>query len=120
MRRILAAGLAATALFAAGAARSQTYDGDWEGVLQAGPQKLRLELHVKTQGGATTALLDSLDQGSTIPSTAVKVENGELGILFLAIGGELTGKLPPDGKSIVGAWTQGLKIPLTLTRKPAP
>ena len=120
-RKFAAVGLAlAAALAFAGPAAAQTpYDGDWEGVLQAGPQKLRLELHIKTEGGRTGAVLASLDQGITMPSTAVKVEDGELGILFLAAGAELKGKVSPDGKTITGSWTQGTPLPLTLSRKAA-
>jgi hypothetical protein len=93
------------------------YDGDWAGSLQAGGQTLRLELHVKTAGGATTGVLDSLDQGATIPASAVKTEGGELNILFLSIGGELKAKLSTDGKTLAGSWEQGATLPLTLTKK---
>lgn len=96
------------------------YAGDWEGVLHAGPKNLRLELHLKTGAGQTIATLDSLDQGVSTQTTAVKVEDGELGILFLAAGGELKGKISADGRSIVGSWTQGPPLPLTLTRRAAP
>jgi hypothetical protein len=113
----LAATLAALAL--ATGARAQTYDGDWEGALEAGGQKLRLELHVKTVDGAPSAVLDSLDQGASIPTSLVKVENGELHAAFVSIGGELKGKLSADGKAIEGTWTQGATLPLKLTRKPA-
>ena len=76
-----------------------------------------LELHLKTVAGQETAELDSLDQGATIPATAVKTEGGELSVLFLAVGGELTAKLSADGKTLVGTWKQGADLPLTLTRK---
>ena len=118
-----AGGVAVAVMLALAApAAAQTLDayaGDWEGVLHAGPQNLRLELHLKTSRGQTTATLDSLDQGVTMPATGVKVEDGELGILFLAAGGELKGKLSSDGKTINGSWTQGTSLPLTLTRKAA-
>jgi hypothetical protein len=107
----------AAALALAGAATAQTYDGDWAGALQAGPQKLRLVLHVKTAAGATTAALDSLDQDVTLDATAVKTEGGELNVLFLQAGGELTAKLAPDGQSLVGTWKQGASLPLTLTKQ---
>lgn len=109
--------LAAAALAGPAAAQAPSYDGDWAGTLEAGAQKLRLELHMKTVGGQETAVLDSLDQGSTIPATAVKTDGGELSVLFLAVGGELKGKLSPDGKTLTGSWTQGATLPLTLTRK---
>jgi hypothetical protein len=110
---------AAAALAMAGAASAQTYDGDWEGVLQAGPNKLRLELEVRTTDGRMSAVLNSLDQNAVIPATAAKVEDGELGVLFLSVNGELKAKLSADGKSMTGTWTQGRALPLTLTRKAA-
>ena len=115
----VSAALAMAAALIATPALAQTYDGDWAGVLDIGGQKLRLELHVKTQGNETKAVIDSLDQGATIPAAAVKTDGGELSILFLSIGGELTGKLSPDGTQIVGKWTQGGELPLTLTKKAA-
>jgi hypothetical protein len=107
----------AATLTLAGPALAQAYDGDWAGALQAGPQKLRLVLHVKTAAGATTATLDSLDQDATLEATAVKTVGGELNILFLQAGGEFTGKLAPDGQSLVGTWKQGVSLPLTLTKQ---
>jgi hypothetical protein len=120
-RRFIGLGLALSAglAFAAPAAAQTPYDGDWEGVLHAGPRNLRLELHVKTEGGETGAVLASLDQGITMPATGVKIENGEFGALFLAAGGELKGKLSADGRTLAGSWTQGAALPLTLTRKAA-
>ncbi|HZZ69331.1 MAG TPA: hypothetical protein VFE18_14250 [Phenylobacterium sp.] len=107
----------AAALLVAGPAMAQTYDGDWAGALSAGGQTLRLELHLKTAGGATTGELNSLDQDTTIPVTAVKTEGGELSVLFLPINAELRAKLSPDGKTLTGAWNQGAALPLTLTKK---
>jgi uncharacterized protein len=110
----------AASLVLAGAALAQTYDGDWAGALQAGPQKLRLVLHVKTAAGATTAALDSLDQDVTLDATAVKTEGGQLSVLFLQAGGELKAKLAADGQSLGGTWEQnGASLPLTLTKQPA-
>jgi hypothetical protein len=117
------AAVALTATLLAGPAFAQApahpYDGDWAGVLEANGQKLHLELHVKSDASGSTAVLDSLDQGATIPATAVKMENGGVSILFLPVAGELTGKLSADGSQIVGSWAQGATLPLTLTRKAA-
>jgi hypothetical protein len=98
---------------------AQAYDGDWAGALSVGGQTLNLELHVKTEGGTSSATLDSLDQGATIPSTAVKTDGGELSILFLPISGEFKAKLSPDGKTLTGTWTQGATMPLTMAKKAA-
>ena len=93
------------------------YDGDWAGALSAGGQTLHLVLHIKTVNAQSTAVLDSLDQGATIPASAVKTENGQLSVLFLSVGGELTAKLSADGKTLTGTWSQGADLPLTLTKK---
>ena len=111
---------AAAALALAGSAHAQSkYDGEWEGVLQAGFQKFRLELVVKTEGDQVGALLRSLDQNATIPATAAKIENDELGVLLVNMNAEIKGKLEPDGKTIKGTFWQGQSLPLTLTRKAA-
>lgn len=114
-----ASALVLAAVLIAGPAAAQAYDGDWTGVLSAGGQSLHLELHIKTEGGKASAELNSIDQGAVIPATAVKTDNGELSILFLPIAGELTGKLSADGSQIVGSWSQGATLPLTLTKKPS-
>jgi hypothetical protein len=106
--------LTAAAIAAPAVAQAPSYDGDWAGVLNAGGQKLRLELHLKTVNGQATAILD---QDASLPATAVKADGGELSILFLSAGGELKAKLSPDGKALVGSWTQGATAPLTLTKK---
>ena len=117
-RRLGVAALAAAAIAGPAAAQAPSYDGDWAGTLEAGGQKLRLELHLKTVGGQQTAELVSLDQdNAAFPATAVKTDGGEISILFLAISGELKGKLSPDGKTLAGSFTQGLTLPLTLTKK---
>jgi hypothetical protein len=117
-RRLGVAALAAAAIAGPAAAQAPSYDGDWAGTLEAGGQKLRLELHLKTVGGQETAELVSLDQdNAAFPATAVKTDGGEISILFLAISGEFKGKLSPDGKTLAGSFTQGLTLPLTLTKR---
>jgi hypothetical protein len=119
MVRKLALGAFAALAIAGGAQAQPSYDGQWEGVLQAGFQKFRLELEVRTEGAEMGAVLKVLEQNATIPATAVKVENGELGVLLVNMNAEITGKLEPDGKTIKGAFWQGRELPLTLTRKAA-
>jgi hypothetical protein len=114
-------GLAAAAAFLiASPALAQSHDGDWAGVLKIpSGQQLRLVLHVTTTGGETGAVLDSLDQGVSIPAAAYKADGAKVSILFLAIGGELVGEYAPDGKTLTGAFNQGLSLPLTLTKTAA-
>ncbi|THD62811.1 hypothetical protein [Phenylobacterium sp.] len=114
--RRLALGLAAALAFAA-PALAQSYDGDWAGALSAGGQTLHLVLHVKTENGQATAVLNSLDQGASIPASAVKTEGGQVSILFMQVGGEFVGRLSDDGKTLTGSWSQGATMPPTLTKK---
>ena len=117
--RRMALALTAAALLA-GPAMAQApaaYDGVWAGALAAGGQTLHLELTIKTVGGETTGELNSLDQQTVIPATAVKMDGGQLSVLFLAIGGEYAAKLSADGKSLTGTFTQGATFPLTMTKK---
>ena len=115
------AALALTAaMLIAGPAMAQApaaYDGVWAGSLAAGGQTLHLELHLKTANGETKGELNSIDQNTIIPATAVKAEGGELSVLFLAVGGEFKAKLSADGKTLTGTWSQGADLPLTLTKK---
>jgi hypothetical protein len=116
-----AAALACASLIFAAPALAQSpdtaHDGDWAGVLNApGGQALRLVLHVKTSGGKTDAVLDSLDQDASIPASAYKIEGNKVSILFLPVGGELEGEYSADNQTLKGTWMQGIAMPLTLTR----
>lgn len=93
--------------------------GDWLGTLQAGPQGLRLMLHVTASGTAFAATLDSLDQGQTgLPANKVAVDGSSLAVEFARIGGRFEAKLLPDGNTLTGTWSQGpARLPLTLTRQ---
>ncbi|HLZ77302.1 hypothetical protein [Phenylobacterium sp.] len=117
--RRMALGVAAAALLcgSASAQAPQAYDGVWAGAISAGGQTLHLELTVKTANGETTAEMNSLDQGATIPASAVKTDGGQLSLLFLSVGAEYTAKLSADGKSLAGSFTQGGSVPLTMTKK---
>lgn len=113
----LALGCAA-ALALAGSAAAAGHDGDYAGVLKAGPQQFHMVLHVVTdKAGETTAVLDSIDQDVSIPAAAYKADGDKASILFLAVGGELEGQFSPDSKTFTGAWKQGLALPIVLTRQ---
>jgi hypothetical protein len=115
--RRLALGCAAALLLGA-PAWAQAHDGDWAGSLKTpSGQELHLILHVTTKAGETDAVLDSVDQGATIPAAAYKADGNKVSILFLAVGGEMEGEFAPDGKTFTGTWKQGATMPLTLTRK---
>ena len=117
--RRLGLALVVTLMAGTAIAQSTDYDGDWEGVLTAGGPPLHLVLHIKTANGVTAALLDSIDQGASVPATAVTTDGGQLDILFMPIKGELKSTMSDDGKTLTGVFTQGVDMPLTLTRRTA-
>lgn len=113
-------GLALAATLAlAGPARAQAHDGDWTGSIKPPGQELHVILHIATKAGETEAILDSVDQGVTIPSAGYKADGNKVSILFLSVGGELEGEFTPDGQTFTGTWKQGITLPLTLAKKPA-
>jgi hypothetical protein len=119
--RNLALACAALLAMAAPAAAAGPHDGDWAGVMKAGPQTFHMVLHLKTDKDGLSAEMDSVDQDITIPSSAIKTDGPKMSILFMAVAGELEGEFSADNKTFVGAWKQGLALPLTLTRtEPAP
>jgi hypothetical protein len=118
--RRLALGCAA-ALTLSAPAWAANHDGDWAGVLKTpNGQQLHLILHLTTAAGETKADLESVDQGGfDLPAAAVMWNGEKASILFLAIGGEMEGTFAPDGKTWTGVFTQGLSMPLTLTKTAA-
>jgi len=70
-----------------GRAADATPVGDWEGMLDAGPVKLRIVLHITRKEGAYSATLDSPDQGAlgipietvTVTGDSIKVDMKSLG-----------------------------------------
>ena len=93
--------------------------GDWSATLQAGPQKLRLALHV-VEGGASglSATLDSLDQGAMgLKIDTITLEGSQLVFRMSRLTAGYSGVVSEDGKSIQGTWTQGPgSVPLRFER----
>jgi pimeloyl-ACP methyl ester carboxylesterase len=103
----------------AAAAWAQDITGDWQGTLKAGPQELRLIVHIERDGGAwkaSAASIDQDDRGATIPADSVTVEGADVKISFAAVRGNYAGKLSADGTTMSGNWTQGPPLPLELRR----
>jgi len=96
-------------------AQSSSFEGAWSGTLDAGPQKLRIVLNIKTQDGKLSATLDSPDQGAAgIPIDSVIVEQNRIRFSIqsaLSYEGVLT------GGRIEGTFAQGgQKFPLAFER----
>lgn len=96
----------------------QSIEGFWQGALDAGVFKLRLLMKFsRTPDGKLNGLLDSLDQGANdIPMDTVTFQDGSLHVEMKSIGASYDGKLSADGTQLIGDFTQGGKIPLSLNR----
>lgn len=96
----------------------QSIEGFWQGALDTGSFKLRLLMKFsRTPDGKLKGLLDSLDQGANdIPMDTVDFQEGNLHVEMKNLRASYDGKLSADGTQIVGEFTQGAKLPLTLKR----
>ena len=71
-------------------------------------------------GGGLAGTLDSLDQGANgIPFSLVRQTGGKVHAEAAAIQATFDGTLDGTGKTITGQWSQGVPLPLTLTRMTA-
>lgn len=112
---ILAAMLLAPLLFTP-SLQAQDVAGDWQGTLGAPPNALRLVVHlVKAQDGTYLGQLDSLDQGSRIAIDTVRVTGSSVRLELKSVNGTFEGALEADG-TLKGTWSQGVPLPLVLTR----
>lgn len=81
--------------------------GEWMGVLDPGPVKLRLVLRVEEEDGSLSATFESVDQGATLDVDTIELEEKELTFSIQRIGGTYEGKLNEDGSAVEGTWSQG-------------
>jgi len=82
-------------------------EGSWQGTLGAGSVKLRVVLTLtQTAPGEFKGVLDSLDQGATIPADKVTLTGDKLRVDFARVNGFYEGVVGKDGAEITGTWTQ--------------
>lgn len=110
--------LATLCLCLGGASQAQTIVGDWQGTLHAGPQDLRLILHItQSDDGTLHATLDSVDQGANgIPISSITFKDSKLSFTSDAVHGSYEGTADKDITSIKGTWTQSTPLPLNFER----
>jgi len=113
---ILSIGLLATSMVSALCA--QDISGDWQGMLKAGGQNLRVVLQFeKGDNGGWKGTSYSLDQSPEgIPASSVTLRGSNLRVTIEALGGVYEAKVGADGTSMRGTWTQGEAMPLDLQR----
>ena len=93
-------------------------EGDWRGALSAGGSILHLALHVdKASDGLYIGRLNSIDQGAVLPLDTLQLKGDHVTFTITQVGGSFEGTL--SGDKLKGTWTQGMPLPLELTRETA-
>jgi pimeloyl-ACP methyl ester carboxylesterase len=98
-------------------------EGHWMGTLDTGPVKLRLALSIaKTEDGALSAKMDSLDQGAKdLPVSSIAQNGMAVKFEMERIGGSYQGTLNAAGSEMSGTWKQGgVALPLVFRRTEKP
>ncbi|MGH9647775.1 MAG: TIGR03435 family protein [Bryobacteraceae bacterium] len=98
------------------ALQAQNITGNWQGTLQAGPQKLRIVFKIALENDKLTATLNTVDQPSPPIAATITRDGSTVKMTIPAANGNYEGKLSADGNSIVGTWTQGAPVALNLAR----
>jgi hypothetical protein len=97
---------------------SPDLSGRWEGTLEGGAGSLRLLVDVTgTADGIFLGVLTSVDQGNVrIPLDVVEVKGLTVHLEARSVRGSFDGTFNADGTRISGTWSQGVPMPLVLTR----
>jgi len=97
---------------------AKDFEGSWQGTLEAGGQKLRLVVTVtKSDAGAYTGKLDSLDQGATLPIDTITVNGDAVRWEIKSSAIVFEGALNKERTELAGTFTQADQpFPLTLKR----
>ena len=98
------------------ALQAQNITGNWQGTLQAGPQKVRIVFKIALENDKLKATLYTVDQPSPPIATTITRDGSTVKMTIPSINGTYEGKLSADGNSIAGTWTQGAPLPLNLAR----
>ena len=93
----------------------KSFEGSWQGTLEAGGTKLRIALTVtKSEAGAYSGKFDSLDQGASIPIDTIAVEGDTVRLEIKSMAIVYEGALNKERTELVGTFTQsGQSFPLT-------
>lgn len=104
------------------AAALATLQGDWEGTLDAGPEKLRLVFKIFSTNGVYHATMDSVDQGATdVPVPTLSAGGHSLHMAMPALDADYHATVSSDGAEMSGTFIQLKKrFHLTLRRTTEP
>lgn len=101
-----------------GQSTEKSFEGSWQGTLEAGAAKLRLALTVtRSDAGVYAGKFDSLDQGASIPIDTIGIDGDAVRFELKSVGAKYEGILNKERTEIVGTFTQsGQAFPLTFKR----
>ena len=105
-----------------GQTQAKDLAGSWQGTLDVGGTKLRLALTIaKTEAGAYTGKLDSLDQGATLTIDTITVKDDDVRLEIKTPAVVYEGTLNKERTEVTGTFTQSdQKFPLTFKRGEQP
>src|SRR5262245_6010251 len=97
---------------------AKDFEGSWQGTLDAGGTKLRVVVSVtKSEAGAYSGKLDSLDQGATLPIDTITVNGDAVRLEIKSAEVVFEGVLNKECTELTGTLTQGgQQFPLTFKR----
>jgi uncharacterized protein (TIGR03435 family) len=98
------------------ALQAQNITGNWQGTVQAGPEKLRIVFKIALENDKLKATLNSVDRPSPPIATTITQDGSAIKMTVPSLNGNYAGKLSGDGNSIVGTWTQSAPQALNLAR----
>jgi uncharacterized protein (TIGR03435 family) len=108
--------MTALAALQGSASQAQNITGNWQGALQAGPQKVRIVFKIALENDKLKSTLYTVDQPSAPVATTIAWDGSTVKMTIPAANGKYEGKLSADGNSIAGTWTQGAPLALNLAR----
>jgi uncharacterized protein (TIGR03435 family) len=108
--------MTALAALLGSALQAQNIAGNWQGTLQAGPQKVRIVFKIALENDKLKATLNIVDQPSPPIAATIARDGSTVKMTIPAINGNYEGKLSGDANSIAGTLTLGAPQALNLAR----
>src|SRR5450631_4218801 len=90
----------AVATLQGSALHGQNITGNWQGTLQAGPQKVRIVFKIALENDKLKATLYTVDQPSPPIATTIARDGSSVKMTVPSMNGNYEGKLSGDGNSI--------------------
>ena len=102
----------------AAAEKPSLVDGDWRGILATPDGPLHVAIHAKSdKAGKEYVTLDSPDQlAKDLGCTGAVLEGRSFKFETPSIKGSFAGTVIADGSTLVGTWTEGKALPLSLAK----